>query len=93
MDNRGHGIWYDIGNEDCEVANCLIANNENAGIFYEISYGLHAHDNVIVGNGLAFSPRSWRRQGVESSSSPGCRIERNLLLGNKEGFAFPRAGT
>lgn len=89
VDNRGHGIWYDIGNEDCEVRNCLIANNENAGIFYEISYGLHAHDNVIVGNGLAFSPHAWGASaGISLSSSPDCIVERNLILGNKEGFNF-----
>jgi hypothetical protein len=74
IENRGNGIWFDIGNEDCEVRNCLIADNENAGIFYEISYGLHAHDNVIV--------------GISLSSSPSCTIERNLILGNKEGFNF-----
>jgi len=56
IENRGNGIWFDIGNEDCTVRNCLIAFNEDAGIFYEISYGLHAHDNVIVGNGLAGTP-------------------------------------
>jgi parallel beta-helix repeat protein len=88
-DNRGNGIWFDIGNEDCEVRNCLIANNEDAGIFYEISYGLHAHDNVIVGNGLAFTPGAWgAAAGISLSSSPGCTIERNLILGNKEGFNF-----
>lgn len=88
-DNRGNGIWFDIGNEDCEVRNCLIANNEDAGIFYEISYGLHAHDNVIVGNGLAGTPGAWgAAAGISLSSSPGCTIERNLLLGNKEGFNF-----
>jgi hypothetical protein len=88
-DNRGNGIWFDIGNEDCEVRNCLIANNEDAGIFYEISYGLHAHDNVIVGNGLAFTPGAWgAAAGISLSSSPGCTIERNFILGNKEGFNF-----
>jgi parallel beta-helix repeat protein len=88
-DNRGNGIWFDIGNEDCEVRNCLIANNEDAGIFYEISYGLHAHDNVIIGNGLAFTPGAWgAAAGISLSSSPSCTIERNLLLGNKEGFNF-----
>ena len=88
-ENRGNGIWFDIGNEDCEVHNCLIANNEDAGIFYEISYGLHAHDNVIVGNGLAFTPGAWgAAAGISLSSSPGCIIERNLILGNKEGFDF-----
>ncbi|MFM2095738.1 MAG: hypothetical protein RIS70_2862, partial [Planctomycetota bacterium] len=48
VDNRGPGIWYDIGNEKAEVAHCYIADNDEAGIFYEISFGLHAHDNLIV---------------------------------------------
>jgi hypothetical protein len=88
-DNRGNGIWFDIGNEDCQVRNCLIADNENAGIFYEISYGLHTHDNVIVGNGFAYTPGAWgAAAGISLSSSPSCIIERNLILGNKEGFNF-----
>jgi len=89
IENRGNGIWFDIGNEDCTVRNCLIANNEDAGIFYEISYGLHAHDNVIVGNGLAGTSGAWGASaGISISSSPDCIIERNLLVGNKEGFSF-----
>ncbi|HUT46065.1 MAG TPA: right-handed parallel beta-helix repeat-containing protein [Sedimentisphaerales bacterium] len=89
VENRGNGIWFDIGNEDCTVRNCLIANNEDAGIFYEISYGLHAHDNVIVGNGLAGTSGAWGASaGISISSSPDCLIERNLLIGNKEGFNF-----
>jgi hypothetical protein len=89
VENRGHGIWFDIGNEACVVHNCFIAHNENAGIFYEISYGLHAHDNVILGNGFAFTPGAWgAAAGISLSSSPDCTIERNLLLGNKEGFNF-----
>jgi hypothetical protein len=89
VENRGDGIWFDIGNEDCTVRNCLIASNEDAGIFYEISYGLHAHDNVIVNNGLADTSGAWgANAGISISSSPDCLIERNLLLGNKEGFAF-----
>ena len=87
--NRGSGVWFDIGNEDCVVRNCLIADNEDAGIFYEISFGLHAHDNVIVGNGFAGTPGSWgASSGISLSSSPGCIIERNLVVGNKEGFNF-----
>jgi len=89
VENRGNGIWFDIGNEDCVVRNCLIAHNDDAGIFYEISYGLHAHDNVILGNGFAFTPGAWgAAAGISLSSSPHCVIERNLLLGNKEGFNF-----
>jgi len=89
VENRGNGIWFDIGNEDCTVRNCLIAFNEDAGIFYEISYGLYAHDNVIVGNGLAGTSGAWgANAGISISSSPDCIIERNLLIGNKEGFSF-----
>jgi parallel beta-helix repeat protein len=89
VENRGNGIWFDIGNEDCTVHNCLIAFNEDAGIFYEISYGLHAHDNVIVGNGFASTPGAWGASaGISISSSSNCLIERNLLIGNKEGFNF-----
>ena len=87
--NRGNGIWFDIGNEECTVRHCLIVDNEDAGIFYEISYGLHAHDNVILGNGLAPRVGAWGAQaGISLSSSPRCRIERNLLVGNKEGINF-----
>lgn len=91
--NRGIGIWFDIGNENPTVRNCLIADNEDAGIFYEISYGLRAHDNVIIGNGLAGNGGAWGANGgISLSSSPGCVIERNILVGNAEGFNFREQG-
>lgn len=87
--NRGNGIWFDIGNTNCTVRQCLIADNEDGGIFYEISFALHAHDNVIVGNGFAPTAGAWGAQaGISLSSSPSCVIERNLLVGNREGFNF-----
>jgi len=89
LNNHGHGIWFDIGNEGCTVRNCLIEENDDAGIFYEISYGLHAHDNVILFNGFHHNPAAWGANGgISLSSSPECRIERNLILGNREGFQF-----
>jgi hypothetical protein len=89
LNNHGNGIWFDIGNENPVVRNCLIADNDDAGIFYEISYGLHAHDNVIVGNGFRETPGSWGAgSGISLSSSPSCVIERNLIVGNREGFNF-----
>jgi len=87
--NRGNGIWFDIGNENCVVRQCLIADNEDSGVFYEISLGLQAHDNVIIGNGFAVTAGAWGAQaGISISSSPECTIERNLILGNREGFNF-----
>jgi hypothetical protein len=88
-ENRGTGVWFDIGNEHCTVRDCLIERNEDGGIFYEISYALHAHDNVIAANGLADTPGAWATwAGICLSSSPQCLIERNLIIGNKEGLAF-----
>jgi hypothetical protein len=85
--NRGNGIWFDIGNENCVVRQCLIADNEDGGIFDEISFGLQAHDNVIIGNGFAATAGAWGAQaGISISSSPECLIERNLILGNREGL-------
>ncbi len=87
--NRGTGIWFDIGNTNCTVRQCLIADNEDAGIFYEISFRLLAQDNVIVGNGFAGTAGAWGAQaGICLSSSPGGLIERNLIFGNREGFNF-----
>ncbi len=88
LNNRGCGLWFDIGNEDCEVRNCLIAGNEDVGLYSEISYGLRAHDNVIVGNGFGGNT-SWASQaGITLYCTPGCVIERNLLVGNRDGFCF-----
>lgn len=87
--NRGNGIWFDIGNENCTVRQCLIADNEDAGIFDEISYGLRAQDNVIIGNGFAETPGAWGAQaGVCLSSSPNSIVGQNIIAGNREGFDF-----
>ncbi len=89
VENRGSGIWFDIGNEDCVVRNCLIADNEEAGIFYEISYRLHAHDNVIVGNGFTGAPAAGGLlTGIAVANSPGCVITRNLIVGNWSGISY-----
>ncbi len=88
-DNRGVGLWFDIGLENTTVRNCLFANNENVGLFYEIAYGLHAHDNVVIGNGFASYGGAWGASGgISLASAPGCIIERNLIVANKEGFQF-----
>jgi len=90
VDNRGVGIWFDIGNEQCEVKDCYIADNDEAGIFYEISYGLHAHDNLIVNNANnGESPGgAWGSAGITLSSSEDCVIERNTLVSNRCGIAL-----
>jgi hypothetical protein len=90
IENRGPGIWYDIGNEAAEIQRCVIAGNDEAGIFYEISYGLHAHDNLIVDNanrGVVPGP-AWGAGGITISSSEDCVLEQNTLVNNRDGIAF-----
>lgn len=88
--NHGTGIWYDIGNEKAEVKNCFIADNDEAGIFYEISYGLHAHDNLIVNNSNHREKpgHAWGMAGLTLSSSQDCIVENNTLIGNRDGIAL-----
>ncbi len=90
VDNRGTGIWFDIGNEKCEVKNCYIADNDEAGIFCEISYRLSAHDNVIVNNANNGESvgGAWGSAGITLSSSENCTIENNRLIGNRDGIDF-----
>jgi parallel beta-helix repeat protein len=85
-DNAGPGFWYDIGNESSLVQNCFAANNE-VGLMYEISYGLTARNNLMVGNGDPRGP-AWGTGGIMVSSSPGCLLEHNLCSGNRDGIAF-----
>lgn len=94
VDNRGCGIWYDIGNEQSEVSHCYIADNDEAGIFYEISYGLHAHDNLVVNNanGRESPGGGWGCGGITLSSSEDCVVENNTLVGNRDGIDFREQG-
>ncbi len=87
--NRGFGLWFDIGNQRCVVSRSLFADNEQAGLFYEISYSLDAHDNVFIRNGWEAGYGSWgAAAGLVLSSSERCRVERNLFYANYEGLAF-----
>jgi len=91
--NNGPGIWYDISNDSCEVKNCFTQANNGSGLFYEISYRLHATDNVMIGNGLNSGSGSWGANGgISLSSSPGCIVERNILINNVDGFQFREQG-
>ena len=89
--NRGNGIWFDIGNTNCTVRQCLIAENEDAGIFYEISFSLLAHDNVIVGNreGFAFREQSRTTPTIDDRASRPVwnhdeLIRHNLIVFNRD---------
>jgi hypothetical protein len=55
-DNHGVGLWADTNNVGMDFEGNYISNNENEGLFYEISYNASIHDNTFVRNGLVKGP-------------------------------------
>jgi hypothetical protein len=78
--NHGPGLWFDISNDEMEVANCFVADNRAfGGAMNEISYRIHVHDSVFVNN---------KGGGVLIAESPGALVERNIMIGNEDGVNF-----
>jgi hypothetical protein len=76
--NIGPGLWFDMSNEETEVANCFASGNM-IGTFNEISFKIHIHDSVFIKN---------KGAGVGIAESPGATIERNIYYDNDEGLNF-----
>ncbi len=55
-DNKGVGLWADTNNSGMNFQGNYISNNDNEGLFYEISYNAAIHDNTFVRNGLVKGP-------------------------------------
>jgi len=77
--NNGPGIWLDWSNNESTISNCLCTDNKGAGIFCEVQYGVHIHDNVLIGN----TPH-----GIHLAESDGPVFERNLVIGSTYGLTF-----
>lgn len=78
--NHGPGLWFDISNDEMEVANCYVADNlAFGGVMNEISYRIHIHDSVFINN---------KGGGVLIAEAPGALIERNIMIGNDDGVNF-----
>ncbi len=77
--NWGPGIWFDTVWGGNVIENNLVTNNEDAGIFYEISepdtgdtYGAQIRNNRVAGNS----------QGIYVSASAGAIVENNTCYRN-----------
>lgn len=55
-DNRGPGLWADTNNAGLLFKGNYIADNDDEGILYEISYNAHIVDNVFARNGWVKGP-------------------------------------
>jgi hypothetical protein len=55
-DNKSVGIWADTNNRGFLFEGNYIANNDNVGLEYEISYNAKISYNTFIGNGIVAGP-------------------------------------
>jgi parallel beta-helix repeat protein len=77
-DNFGHGIWLDHDQYNCVIEGNLVEDNNNTGIYYEISYNGIIRNNTVRRN-------SW---AIVVSSSPNVEVHHNTIADNNLGGVF-----
>lgn len=85
--NSGPGLWADINCEDWLVTHSRIYDNAGPAIFYEVSKGLTADNNVMYGNGHG-SPGWNEGAAVRLANSAGCHIHDNIVAWNADGLTI-----
>jgi parallel beta-helix repeat protein len=77
--NHAPGIWFDGWCRNIIINRCRVANNDGAGIFYEIS------DQAIIANNLVLGNKA---QGIYAAAADGALIFNNTLVKNWAGIAL-----
>ena len=85
--NHGPGIWFDIDNFGGEVRQCYCADNDNSGIFIEISGDFLITDNLCVNNG-GFGDSDWAGAGISLGESRDCYVAFNTCVNNQYGISI-----
>lgn len=89
--NGGPGLWFDIDVSDTVVRQCLFEDNEQQGLFIEISRDITVEDCAFFRNALR-SDNGWSTAGLTIAESRHCTIVHNLLVGNLDGIALREQG-
>ena len=84
--NRGPGIWFDNGVVDVTATNNRVHDNEDDGIFFEISDGARIAGNSVWNNGFA-NPRWAYGAGITISSSNNAEVDHNTVAWNARGIS------
>jgi len=85
--NRGPGIWTDHDNVGAVIEGNVVANNDWAGIFHEISGKATIRRNKITGNGRVDGGWIWHA-GILVACSRDVEIYENELDGNLNGISL-----
>jgi parallel beta-helix repeat protein len=84
--NQGPGLWTDIDNINTLYEDNLVENNENVGIFHEISYDAIIRNNTVIGNGFGFDVWLWGA-GILIAASRNVEVYDNVVTNNADGIA------
>ena len=85
--NHGPGMWFDIDNYAGEVRQCYCADNDNSGIFIEISGDFLITDNLCVNNG-GMGRGDWAGAGISIGESRDCYVAFNTCVDNQYGISI-----
>ena len=84
-DNLCRGLWADINARDALIEHNLVVNNQEEGIFYEISQDAVIRNNQVYHNGLGGRGWYWAG-GITAASSFNVQVYGNRLSGNYNGI-------
>lgn len=84
--NEGPGLWADIDNINGLIEDNVVEDNDQMGIFWEISESAIIRNNTVSRNGLAYwVPERWG-DGIVIAASPDVEVYGNVLTGNAGGI-------
>jgi parallel beta-helix repeat protein len=84
--NRGPGLWCDINCTGAVYDGNRAHDNEQSGIFFEISDGALIENNVVWNNGWSFTAWGWGA-GIRVSSSRNAEVRNNTVAWNADGIS------
>lgn len=85
--NEGPGLWLDIYNINYTLDGNLVEDNQQMGIFTEISYAGVISNNTVRRNGLAYwVPGYVWGAGILNAASPNVEVFGNVVSDNRGGI-------
>lgn len=85
--NKGPGVWFDVRNRGSVVSSNLVEDNENQGIFYEISSGGRIFWNTVRRNSTAVSGGG-AGAAIDISNSSDTEVAENLVSDSPNSILF-----
>ncbi len=94
--NGGPGLWFDIDCRNVLVTNCVFDENEQSGLFIEISRDITATRNLTRNNAVGVVGKEektdWSSGGIVLAESQNCLIAFNTCVGNRDGISLREQG-